>query len=59
METAPQVFTFAIDANYHKLVAVRQNDRTAEVNVRLARDVVIDDQIAEIRNAIDPRPADR
>lgn len=51
---AHQVFSFAVDTNTQKLVAVRQQGRSIEVNVRLAADVVLDNTTTEIRNAIDP-----
>lgn len=51
---AHQIFTFAMDSDMQKLVAVRQDGRTIEVNVRYAGDAVFDETTALISNAIDP-----
>lgn len=50
-----QTFTFNIDAEAQKLVSIQQSERTIEVTVRIASDVVYDDSTTEIRNAIDPQ----
>lgn len=52
---AHQIFTFAMDSDMQKLVAVRQDGRNIEVNVRYAGDVVFDEAMTRIRNAIDPQ----
>lgn len=50
---AHQVFVFRVDTDAQKLVSVLQQGLTIEVNVRLAKDVVVDEETTEIRNAID------
>lgn len=50
---AHQVFTFAMDSDLQKLVAVRRDGRNLEVEVRYAGDTVFDEITAKITNALD------
>lgn len=47
-----QVFTFPVDTDTSKLVAVQQRGRSIDVTVRYATDVVLDEKRTRIRNAI-------
>lgn len=50
-----QVFTFAVDTDTQKLVAVQQRGRSIDITVRYATDVVLDETRTRIRNAIEPQ----
>lgn len=50
-----QLFTFAMDSDVRKLVAVRRTGRQLAVDVRYSGDVVYDEETTRVRNAIDPQ----
>lgn len=50
-----EVFTFAVDTDTHKLVAVQQRGRSIDITVRYEADVVLDETRTRIRNAVEPR----
>lgn len=49
-----QIFQFQVDDDCQKLVSVLRFDRSIDVTVAYAADVLLDESRSAIRNAIDP-----